>query len=145
MHIGKIKSEKIFERTGQRPLMYPHHFGSFVELCCCCCVCLKKNMVDSIDFYTSNENDLSLKINEYRESILKKPLGILFVTFEKQEDAAKFLKDYTLGFICKVLGTLCENKRMCINCYLCKQVPKKSSVGHQIKWYKFIFSNEIMF
>ena len=133
MHIGKTTSEKIYERTGQRPLMHPYHFGSFVELCCCCCFCLEKHLTDSIDYYTNNENELKFKINEYRDSILKKPLGILFVTFEQQEDAAKFLKDYKLGLLGEIISSSCQNKRQCMSCYLCRHLPKRSTVSDQLE------------
>ena len=133
MNIGKTTSVKIYERTGHRPLMHPYHFGSFVELCCCCCFCLEKHLTDSISYYTDHENDLRVKINEYRESILKKPLGILFVTFELQEDAATFLKDYKLGMLGEVMSSSCQIKRRCLNCYLCKHLPKRSSVSDQLR------------
>ena len=75
MQIGRITSEKIFLKTNQRPTMLPFHFGSFVELFCCCCHRYLKDrkLVDSIEFYTKNENELKIQIDKCRELALKKP------------------------------------------------------------------------
>lgn len=105
MHIGKMTSERIYEQTNRRPQMHPFHFGSLVELCCCCCSAylLKKKAggennpnspTDSINFYSKNEQDLTLQINGLKQDVLKHPLGIVFVTFETQKMADSFLKHY---------------------------------------------------
>lgn len=110
MHIGKVTSERIYEQTNRRPQMHPFHFGSLFELCCCCgcSKCLMKShavdetngsagtnsTTDSIEFYTRNEQDITVQINGLKQDVLKHPLGVLFVTFESQKMAASFLKHY---------------------------------------------------
>ena len=131
MTIGRVTSQKIYEKTGQRPLMQPFHFGSLVELCCCCC-CNSK-LTDSIEFYTKKENDSKVKMAEYKETILKKPLGILFITFEDKKMAEHFLKDYNYGFITHIFYNLCHKKNLCSRCYLCKYLPKDSSISEKLK------------
>ncbi len=117
--------------------MHVFHFGSVFEICCCFCErCLKdrnKKTTDSIDFYTKNEQDLIVQIAEYKEKVLKNPLGIIFVTFETQEMAAKFMKDYHLGFFGGCLRTHCTDKNRCTGCYMCKNLAKPSSVSDEIK------------
>ena len=137
MHIGKITSEKIYEKTNQRPTMHPWHCGSFVELCCCC---LKKyykdnanHLTDSIDYYTKNENDIKVRMSEYREKVLKKPLNIVFVTFQDQQMADSFLKDYRLGLCGKLMHATCASKQRCQTCYLCRDKPKESNLSDTLE------------
>jgi len=47
--------------------------------------------------------------------------------------AAKFLKDYHLGFISSCLRKKFNDKGRCLNCYLCKNLVKISSVSKQLK------------
>ncbi|CAF0879653.1 unnamed protein product [Brachionus calyciflorus] len=136
MSIGKITSEKIYEQTGERPLMHPFHFGSFVELCCCCCTkccCKQENnrLTDSIEFYTKNVNHLTERINHEREKCLKKPLGILFVTFEDQSMADKFLKHYRFGLIGNIIHSSCISNK-CSKCFLFQDLVKPSSLSDKI-------------
>ena len=136
MEYGRISSQKIFEKTNQRPMMHPFHFGSLFELFCCFCArCLKdhnKKVTDSIEFYTKNENELKVKIAEYKEKILKKPFGIFFITFEDQTMAAKFLKDYHLGLLGGFLRSTFNDKNRCVNCYICKNLAKTSSLSKEL-------------
>ncbi len=136
MECGRIISQKIYNQTNQRPTMHPFHCGSVFEMCCCCCARFlndKNKVIDSIDFYTEREKDLIVTIAEYKEKVLKQPLGILFVTFESQEMAAKFLKDYHLGFIGGCLRTQFNDKGRCLNCYICKNLAKNSSVSDELR------------
>ena len=142
MHIGKVASEVIYRQTGARPLMYPYHFGSFVELCCSCFSrCFKANgkyLTDSIEFYTKRESDLKVRIGECRERVLTRPLDILFVTFEEQKMAHAFLRDYRLGFFGQLLKNACGNNTTLANCYLCHELPKDSILSKQLRantWY----------
>lgn len=136
MECGRILSQKQYENTGDRPTMHPFHFGSFFECCCCFCEgCLKeknKKNTDAIEFYTKNENDLIVKIAEYKEMVLKNPLGILFVTFETQEMAAKFHKDYHLGFLAGFFRSQFNDKGKCLSCYICKNLAKNSSLSDKL-------------
>jgi hypothetical protein len=136
MHIGKIASEKMYETTNERPKMHPYHFGSLVELCCGCCKkCLKnkdKHYTDSIDFYTKNENEIKVKMSELREKTLKKPLNILFVTFQDQKMADQFLKHYHLGVMGRFIHKLCSKKNRCTKCYLCKDAPVDSEISETL-------------
>lgn len=139
MHIGKISSEKILEQTNKRPQMYPFHFGSMVELCCCKQLCFKKEnsrLTDSINYYTKNENEILNQMIEIKESILKKPLGILFITFQNQKMADTFLKYYRFGFLGNFLKSVYGSRFN--SCYLCKDLSKDSSISNQIrsnKWH----------
>lgn len=137
MECGRIQSQKIYDQTNERPKMHRFHFGSVFELCCCFCErCLKdrnKKITDSIEFYTKNEQDLIVQIAEYKEKVLKNPLGIIFVTFETQEMAAKFLKDYHLGFFGGCLRAQCNDKDRCTSCYICNNLAKPSSVSDELK------------
>ena len=142
MHIGKVTSQKIFEKTNKRPMMHPFHFGSFVELCCCCLSepCFKNNKnrrTDAIDFYTKNESDLKQKIIEARHESFKKPLGILFVTFQNQKMAADFLKDYKFGILGRFLmKCFHEHANTPTSCYLC-HFPKTSGISGELKASKW--------
>lgn len=136
MESGRIISQKIFDQTNQRPTMHPFHFGSVFELCCCCCTRFladkNRKIVDSIEYYTKREKDLIVQIAEYKEKVLKNPLGILFVTFENQEMAGKFLKDYHLGFVGGFIRTQFNDKGRCLSCYICKNLAKESSVSNDL-------------
>lgn len=136
MLIGKATSEKMCEQTGERPMMHPFHFGSFVELCCCCCTkccCKKENnrLTDSIEFYTKNVNELAEKINHEREKCLKKPLGILFITFEDQNMADKFLKHYRFGLIGNIIHSTCPTNK-CSKCFFCQDLVKSSTLTDKL-------------
>jgi calcium permeable stress-gated cation channel len=143
MHIGKVTNEKIYEKTNQRPLMHPFHFGSFVEICCCCLSqSFKENnrqVTDAIAFYQSNEEKLKIKIAECKQKAFKKPLGIVFITFEDQKMAANFLKYYHLGLFGRLLKKACltnrstEEQDTCSTCYLCHKLPRASSISHELK------------
>lgn len=137
MECGRIQSQKIFDQTNQRPLMHPFHLGSIFELCCCCCDrCLKdknKKTTDAIEFYTKKESDLTVKIAEYKEKVLKNPLGVLFITFLEQDMAARFLKDYHLGIFGGCLRSQFNDKGYCLDCYICKNLAKNSSLSFMLK------------
>lgn len=142
MHIGKITSEKLYEQTNQRPQMHPFHCGSLVELCCCCCTrCFKDNqtqVTDSINFYTKNENELRAKIAENREKVIKKPWGIVFVTFQNKNMAKEFLKHYRMGLLAPVLKSTFHKRNSCTSCYLCQDFPRDSTIQNEIrsdKWF----------
>jgi hypothetical protein len=138
MHIGKITSEKILEQTNQRPQMFPFHFGSLVELCCCCFTRCgneeNSRRTDSIAYYTENETELLTQIGELKEFTLKKPLGILFVTFQNQKMTDAFLKHYRLGPVGNFLNVACVlNSARCASCYLCKDLARNSSISHDLR------------
>ncbi len=137
MKIGRIASEKIFEQTNQRPLMHPFHFGSFFEIFCCCCHrCMKDNnkkVTDSIEYYTQNENALQLKMCDYKQVVLKNPLGVVFVTFETKSMAEKFLNDYKFGLFAAPLRNCLVDKNRCTQCYLCQNIAQKSSFSNDIR------------
>lgn len=132
-----MTSEKIYEQSGERPMMHPFHFGSFVELCCCCCTkccCKQENnrLTDSIEFYTKKVNELDEKISKEREKCLKKPLGILFITFKDQAMADKFLKHYRYGLIGNIIHAYCPTNK-CSKCFLCQDLVRPSSIGQRLK------------
>jgi hypothetical protein len=138
MEIGRKTSEKLYEQTGKRPMMYPFHFGSLVELCCCCCKrCFKNtnNITDAINFYTNREQDLTLKINFLREKTMTMPLGIVFVTFEEQMMADKFLKNYHLGYLGYFARRLCSDCHK--RCFSDDGMLHSSSLRKQLKVNKW--------
>jgi len=63
---------------------------------------------------------------------LKKPFGIFFITFEDQTMAAKFLKDYHLGLLGGFLRSTFNDKNRCVNCYICKNLAKTSSLSKEL-------------
>jgi hypothetical protein len=142
IHVGKVTSEKIFERTSQRPLMHPYHCGGFFEICCCCCQRYirdnNRHQTDSIDYYTKKENEVKAKMNELRDKTLKRPLNIVFVTFQNQKMTDTFLKDYRLGLFGSVVYSLCATRDSCTSCYLCRDHPKNSGLSDTLqtsKWH----------
>ena len=125
----------MLDKTGERPQMYTFHCGNLVQLCSC--GCCKQKKIDSIEYYTEKENKLSIKIDNRIENILKKPMGVLFITFEKQKMAELFLRYYGLGYLTPIFHTLFGKNKSCLKCFLCKHLPKDSSVSYQIgsaKW-----------
>ena len=111
--------------------MHTFHCGFLVQLCSC--ICCKQKKVDCIDYYTEEENKLFVKIEESIERKLKKPMGILFITFENQKMAELFLRHYDFGLLTHLFHRLFGKKKSSMNCFLCKQMPKESSVSYQIR------------
>jgi hypothetical protein len=136
MNIGKVTSEKMYEKTNERPLMHPFHFGTAVELLCCrsqkCFKLDGKQLVDAIEFYSRKERELTEKIDEKRKEALKQPLSVLFITFENQKMAKKFLKDYRWGLFGFVAKFFLSSKKCC-DCYLCQELPRDSVMSDKIK------------
>lgn len=133
MHIGKISSEKKFEETNKRPLMYPFRFGSLIELCCC--FKFDSLLTDSINYYTQNENEIQTQISDIKTTIMNKPRGILFITFQNKNMAAYFLKHYRLGLMGNFLQSTClsTNQVASRSCYMCQDLPKASSLSRELR------------
>ena len=65
-------------------------------------------------------------------------MGVCFITFEKQKMAELFLRYYGLGYLTPIFHTLFGKNKSCLKCFLCKHLPKDSSVSNQIgsaKWF----------
>ena len=110
--------------------------GAFVEILCCYSKrCFKldgKQLIDAIEFYTKREKELRDKIDQKREKTLKDPLGVLFITFENQKMAKKFLKDYRFGLFGAAIKKAFPYQK-CSNCYLCRELPKNSQISERVK------------
>jgi hypothetical protein len=73
-------------------------------------------------------------MGELREKALKRPLNIVFVTFQDQKMTDTFLKDYRLGLFGSVVNTACcTGNRRCSSCYLCRDHPKKSKLSDTLQ------------
>lgn len=55
---------------------------------------------DAIDFYAAEEDRLKEEVDNERAAALRKPLGIVFVTFASAEDAKKTYQDFQGGCNC---------------------------------------------
>lgn len=95
MRVGKETSLDYLNNTGNRPKMYPFHFGSLFEICCCCCGCKNKlQTIDAIDYYTDREAYLSELLNDETHLSFEKPLGFAFVTFKDEKMSDKYVAFY---------------------------------------------------
>jgi hypothetical protein len=126
----------MFDKTGERPQMYTFHCGNLVQLCSC--GCCKQKKIDSIDYYVDEESKLCTKIEETIESTSKKPMGILFITFQNQKMSELFIRYYFYSYLTPIFHSLFGKRKSCLKCFLCKHLPKDSSVSNQIastKWF----------
>lgn len=91
---AKINSEREFHKTGERPLLRPYRCGQL----CCCDACGCKN-VDSIDFYSLEEEKLLNEVESEKVRAYQRPLGMAFVTLATDLMAEKIYIDFQA--ICK--------------------------------------------
>nr|XP_023682374.1 CSC1-like protein 2 [Paramormyrops kingsleyae] len=80
--------QKILEREGRRESISPHPCG---YLCCCRCCC---EMVDAIDYYSSQESSMKQAEEHLREEVPQRPLGMAFITLETESMATYILRDF---------------------------------------------------
>ncbi|XP_048841904.1 CSC1-like protein 1 [Brienomyrus brachyistius] len=79
--------QKVLEREGRRESISPHPCG---YLCCCCCC----EVVDAIDYYSSQESSMKQAEEHLREEVPQRPLGMAFVTLETESMATYILRDF---------------------------------------------------
>ncbi|XP_025198856.1 CSC1-like protein 2 [Melanaphis sacchari] len=87
---AKQYCENHLKTVGERLTVQPHVCG---YICICCGFCSSNNL-DAIDYYSQEETRLKAELEAEKESALKRPLGIAFVTMTTIHSARLIHQDH---------------------------------------------------
>lgn len=93
---AKLYCENYVKTTGMRLDMRPYACGNI----CGFCDLFGCPTVDAIEYYAEEEARLRNQVDQERESALKKPLGIAFITLISVEAARKIYDDHKPSYKC---------------------------------------------
>lgn len=83
--------------SGNRMLVRPFLCGN---VCVCCDPCCPKSKIDAAEYYTSEERQLASLVDQEKLKAIKRPVGIAFVTFASNLQAAKVRQDHRPNWRC---------------------------------------------
>ncbi|XKL63810.1 hypothetical protein PGB90_006174 [Kerria lacca] len=93
-HQAKIYCEEYFKNSGKRLTVQSFMCGYLFS----CCGHLKIDSLDAINYYSIEENRLSIELEAAKAKSLRKPLGIAFVTMVSVDSAKRIYEDHKYDF-----------------------------------------------
>ncbi|XP_046455998.1 calcium permeable stress-gated cation channel 1-like isoform X4 [Daphnia pulex] len=83
--------------SGNRMLVRPFFCGN---ICVCCDPCCPKSKIDAAEYYTSEERQLASLVDQEKLKAIKRPVGIAFITFASNIQAARVRQDHRPNWRC---------------------------------------------
>ncbi|XP_059351979.1 calcium permeable stress-gated cation channel 1-like isoform X3 [Daphnia carinata] len=83
--------------SGNRMLVRPFLCGN---VCVCCDPCCPKSKIDAAEYYTSEERQLASLVDQEKLKAIKRPVGVAFVTFASNLQAARVRQDHRPNWRC---------------------------------------------